>query len=420
MLCGLATTLDQAVLFRLLQGIAAAFMSPLSQTVLMDINPRSKQASAMSVWGMGVMLGPILGPVVGGWLTENYNWRWCFYVNFPVGIACFTILWFLLPTREIKHRRFDLFGFTTLSVALGAFQVMLDRGQTQDWFSSWEVWTEGMVALCAAWMFVIHMIMGKNPMFDRRLFANRNLMTGMCFMSVNGMLMTASLALLPPMMQNLFNYPVMTTGLLLMPRGVGIVGSMWIAGRLNQRGFDPRIMVGAGLLIVIYSLWEMTGWTIDIGSTPFVVTGFTQGVGLGLIFIPLNIMAFATLPPHYRTEGASLMNLFRNIGASAGISVVTALLARSIQTNHMELGGHITGYSISSIDPSIASLFGSAGEAVTAMIDGQVNQQAAMIAYLNDFKLMMFLTAAAIPLVLILKRPKAQPGDGEAMHASFE
>ncbi len=420
MLCGLATNLEEMVAFRLLQGIAAAFMNPLSQTVLMDINPKSKQASAMSVWGMGIMIGPILGPVIGGWLTENYDWRWCFYVNVPVGIACFAILWALLPSRGTKQRKFDLFGFTTLAVALSTFQLMLDRGQTQDWFSSWEVWTEGMIALSAAWMFVVHMVTAKNPMFDRSIFANRNLITGMCFMAVNGVLMTATLALLPPMMQNLFNYPVLTTGLLLMPRGIGIMASMAVAGRLTARGFDPRLLVGSGLLIVTYSLWEMTGWTVEMGSTPFIVTGLTQGIGLGLIFIPLNIIAFATLSPQYRTEGSSLMNLFRNIGGSAGISIVTALLARNIQISHLELGGHITAYSLSSIDPSITSVLGSAGETVTAMMDAAVNQQAAMVAYLDDFKLMMFLTMGALPLVLLLRRPPKPKKSDEPVHVAFE
>ncbi|MDQ2879087.1 MAG: DHA2 family efflux MFS transporter permease subunit [Pseudomonadota bacterium] len=420
MLCGLATSLTEMVAFRLLQGVAAAFMNPLSQTVMMDINPKSKQASAMSIWGMGIMVGPILGPVIGGWLTDSYNWRWCFYVNVPVGIACFAILWALLPSREIRDRKFDIFGFTTLAVAISVFQLMLDRGQTQDWFSSWEVWSEGMIALAAAWMFLVHMVTAKNPMFERALFANRNLMTGMCFMFVNGVLMTATLALLPPMMQNLFNYPVLTTGLLLMPRGIGIVVSMFIAGRLTARNFDPRIMVGMGLAVVTYSLWDMTGWDTTMGSTPFITTGLIQGIGLGFVFIPLNIIAFGTLPPHYRTEGASMMNLMRNIGGSAGISVVTALLARNIQTNHEVLGGHITGYSLSAIDPSIASLFGSAGESVTALIDATVNQQAAMIAYLDDFKLMMFLTAGAIPLVLLLRRPARSQKSDEPVHVAFD
>jgi DHA2 family multidrug resistance protein len=161
MLCGLAQSLPEMVAFRVLQGVAAAFMNPLSQTVMLDINRPSKQASAMSIWGMGVMVGPIMGPVLGGWLTENYDWRWVFYVNVPIGIGCFAILWTLLPSRPVVRRGFDLFGFTMLAIAISAFQLMCDRGQSEDWFQSWEVWIEGLVALSAAWMFVIHLASGR-------------------------------------------------------------------------------------------------------------------------------------------------------------------------------------------------------------------------------------------------------------------
>lgn len=420
MLCGLATNLPEMVIFRIFQGIAAAFMNPLSQTVMMDINPPSKQAGAMSIWGMGIMVGPILGPVIGGWLTDNYNWRWCFYVNVPIGVVCFAILWALLPSRQITRRGFDLFGFAMLAVAISVFQLMLDRGQTQDWFSSWEVWTEGMVALGAAWLFFVQLLTAKNPMFDRALFLNRNLLTGIGFMLVIGVLMTATLALLPPMLQSLYGYPVLDAGILLMPRGIGIVASMYVAGQLMKRNVDPRLMVGGGLLIAAWSLYDMTGWTIEMSAQPFIVTGLVQGIGLGLVFIPLNIMAFGTLSPKYRTEASSLMNLARNIGGSVGISVVTALLARNIQTSHSELGQHIPDPGLVASDPVASSLTGGSTDAALAIADGIVNAQAAMIAYLDDFKLMMILTLCAVPLVLVLRRPAPpKPGD-EPVHVAID
>ncbi|MDP1026140.1 DHA2 family efflux MFS transporter permease subunit [Sphingomonas sp. KR1UV-12] len=415
MLCGLAQNLPSMVFFRILQGIAAAFMNPLSQTVMLDINRPSKQAGAMAVWGMGVMVGPIMGPVLGGWLTENYNWRWVFYVNVPIGIGCFAILWSLLPSRPVLKRGFDLFGFATLAIAISSLQLMLDRGQSEDWFASWEVWLEGLVALSAAWMFAVHLATAKRPMFGRDLLANRNLMTGIGFMLVVGMLMMATMALLPPMLQNLYGYPVLDTGLLLVPRGVGIIFSMAIAGRLVAKGADPRWLVGTGLAIAAVSLWEMTGWTLVMGARHFIVTGLIQGAGLGLIFIPLNITAFATLGPHQRTEGSSLMNLSRNIGASVGISIVVAMLARNIQTSHMELAGHVTAGGLTGADPIVGSMLGTNSDAALAIVDGLVNQQAAMIAYLDDFKLMMILTACAIPLVLLMKRPRgAAPAKASA------
>ena len=406
MLCGLATNLPEMVAFRIAQGMFAAVMNPLSQTVMMDINRPSKQAAALSLWGQGVMVGPILGPVIGGWLTDNYDWRWCFYINVPVGALCIAILWLYLPSREVKRRRFDLFGFSMIAVAISAFQIMLDRGETLDWFQSTEVWLEGLVALGAGWMAVVHLATAREPMFDRALFTNRNFVTGLFFMLVLGVLMMATMALLPPMLQNLFGYPVLDTGMLMVPRGIGMVVTMQIAGRLLGRGVDPRLLVATGLVIAAASLWIMTGWTLQMGAGDFVVTGLVQGAGLGLIFIPLNLVAFATLSPRFRTEGASLLNLFRNIGASAGISAVVALLARNVQTNHEVLGAHIPAAGLTGADPIVSAVTGMASDQLLGIADALVNQQAAMIAYLDDFKLMMILTAAALPLVLLLKRPK--------------
>lgn len=419
MLCGLASNVPEIVLFRILQGVAGAFISPLGQTVLIDINPKSKQAAAMSVWGMGVMVGPVLGPLLGGWLTDNYDWRWCFYVNVPVGILCFAILWLYLPTREIKRRGIDLFGFATLAVAISVFQLMLDRGQTQDWFSSWEVWIEGLVAAGAAWMFLVQVFTAKQPLFDRAMLRNRNLMTGLGFMAVIGVLMNANLALLPSMLQSLYGYSVWQTGLLLVPRGLGVIFSMSVAGQLMKRRVDARWLVGIGLLFTSLSLWNMTGWTLEMGSTEFIVSGAIQGIGLGLIFIPLNLMAFGTLDPRYRTEASSLLNLARSIGGSVGISVVTALLARNMQTSHEELGAHIPNLGLAANDPLVVSLTGGATDSLLAMADGLVNAQAAAIAYLDDFKLMMILSLATIPLVLLLKKPEgpmAAPDPGAAGH----
>ena len=420
MLCGLAQTLPEMVGFRILQGVAAAFMNPLSQTVMMDINKPSRQAGAMAVWGMGIMVGPVLGPVIGGYLTDNFSWRWVFYVNVPVGIACFAILWALLPSRPITMRRFDIFGFSLLAIAIAAFQVMCDRGQSNDWFQSWEVVIEGLVSLCAAIMFVIHMITADHPMFDRELLRNRNLMTGLGFMLVVGVLMMATMALLPPMLQSLFGYPVLDTGILLMPRGIGIVISMAVAGQAIQRGIDPRLLVGTGLMIAAWSLWDMTQWTLVMSTTPFIITGFIQGIGLGLIFIPLNIAAFATLSPRYRTEGSSLMNLARNIGASVGISMVTALLGTNIQTAHQDIGSNLTSSSLSAVDPAMSAILGPTGQSMLMLLNAEINRQAAMIAYLDDFRLMMILTILALPLVMLLKRPETKLAQMDTQHVAFE
>lgn len=418
-LCGMAQSLPEMVAFRILQGISAAFMNPLSQTVMLDINPPERQAKAMSIWGMGIMVGPIMGPVIGGWLTDNFEWRWVFYVNLPLGVICIALLWWLLPSRPIRKRPFDLFGFALLSLGISGLQLMLDRGQGEDWLGSTEIWVELLVALIALWMFAVHMATAKNPMFERDLWRNRNLVTAIFFMLVIGVVMMATMALLPPMLQSLYGHSVFDTGVLLMPRGFGVVLTMAISAQLTQRGVDPRWLVGLGMTMAAFSLWQMMHWSLEMGSMPIIISGFVQGLGMGLVFMPLNGIAFATLPPHQRTEGSSLLNLSRSIGASVGISIVTTLLARSIQASHAALVPNIRAEQLDTMDPYLLQILGGTGETVLAMANAEINRQAMMIGYLNDFWAMALITAASVPLVLLLRRPKgpvAKPDPAAAGH----
>ena len=416
MACGAAQSLEQMVAFRFLQGVFAAFIGPLSQSVMLDINPPERHARAMSIWGMGIMIGPILGPVLGGWLTEQASWRWVFYVNLPFGMLTLAMMWALLPATKKTSRRFDLFGFSMLALGLAALQLMLDRGAHADWFDSAEIWIACCVAVACLWMFVVHMVTARAPLFSRAMLNDRNLVTAMGFMIVVGVVMFASMALLPPMLQNLFGWPVIDTGLALAVRGIGILISMAVAGRLLGK-IDPRLLVGTGLVVAAFSLWQMSHWSLAMGMEPVIVSGLVQGLGMGLIFIPLNTMAFATIAPHYRTDGSSLLNLFRSLGASIGISIVTTLLGVNIQKSHADLAAHVTNSSVSLLDASTADRFGIAGETALAMVNAEINRQAAMVAYIDDFWLMMWVTLAAVPLVLLLRPPK--PGGPVASAADM-
>ena len=413
MLCGTAVSLGEMVMFRIMQGVFAAFIGPLSQTAMIDINAPEDQAQAMSIWGMGVMVGPILGPVIGGYLTDNFNWRWVFYVNLPVGLLTFAILWFLLPSRPKAERRFDFTGFIFIGIAVASFQLMLDRGAERDWFASWEIIIEGLVAIAAAWMAIVHFVTAEKPLFDRALFKNRNLVVGMFFMVVIGVSTMAPMALLPAMLQQLFGYSVVQTGMMMAPRGVGVLLTMWIAGQLIGK-VDTRLVIAVGLVIFAGSLRMMAGWSLEMDSWPVISSGFIQGLGMGLVFMPLNSLAFATLDQKYRTDGSSLLNLMRSIGQSAGISMVTVLLARNIQISHADLAQHVTdkvvpGFNIGQLDQ-----LGVLSGAVFQTIDGMINQQAAMIAYIDDFYLMAILSILVLPLVLLLKAPKKKL---EVVHA---
>jgi DHA2 family multidrug resistance protein len=408
-MCAMAQNLTEMVSFRALQGVSGAFLVPIAQAVMFDINPPNKHARAMAMFGMGVMIGPILGPVLGGWLTENYSWRWVFLVNLPVGVICTFMLIRFMPKGEVVRRGFDLFGFALLALALGALQLMLDRGQQLDWFESWEIWIETAVSASCAWMFVVHLATARQPLFDPRMFADRNFSFALLFMVITGVLLLAGLALLPPLLQRLFGYSVLASGFLTAPRGIGTLVSMMLAGRLTGR-VDARILIFFGISCLALSLWQMSGFTLIMGSREIIVSGVVQGLGLGFIFVPLQALAFASLAPSYRTTGASLLNLSRNVGGSVGISVVTSLLARNLQVSHSDLASHITPYSLPLADPSIVERLGQVGDSVSAMLDMEINRQALMIAYLDDFHIMMLVTLASLPFVWLLRRPK--PGSG--------
>ncbi|HEY0413617.1 MAG TPA: DHA2 family efflux MFS transporter permease subunit [Allosphingosinicella sp.] len=408
-MCAMAQNLPQMVAFRAFQGVSGAFLVPIAQAVMFDINPPSKHARAMAMFGMGVMIGPILGPVLGGWLTENYNWRWVFLVNLPVGIVCTLLLVRFMPKSEVKKRRFDLFGFALLALALGGLQLMLDRGEQLDWFDSWEVWIELGLALCGAWMFVIHIAMSRQPLFDPKMFMDRNFGFALAFMAVTGVLLLAGLALLPPLLQSLYGYSVLDSGFLTAPRGIGTLISMMLAGRLTGR-VDARLLIFAGIGCLAFSLWQMSGFTLVMGSRPIIVSGVVQGLGLGFIFVPLQALAFASLPPSYRTTGASLLNLARNIGGSVGISVVTFLLARNAQVSHSDLAAHVNSATLPAAAQTIVTQIGGSADAVLAMLNAEINRQALMIAYLDDFHAMMLVTLAAMPFVWLLRPAKRQAG----------
>jgi len=414
-LCATATALGEMVAFRALQGVGGAFIVPLAQATLFDINPREKHGQAMALFGGGVMIGPILGPVLGGWLTDNYSWRWVFLVNLPVGILCILIMSQFMPTSESHKRRFDMFGFALLAIALASLQFCLDRGEQKDWFSSWEIRIEAGLALSAGWMFLVHMFTAEHPLFDRSMFKDRNFATGLVFMAVTGVLLLAGLALLPPLLQNLYGYSVLQSGFLTAPRGVGTLFSMLIAGRLTGK-MDARILVGLGVVFMGLSLHMMTGFAIDQPSRPVIMSGVVQGLGLGLIFVPLQSLAFETLAVKARTTAAALLNLSRNIGGSIGISVVSTELVRLTQVSHADLAAHVTQRNIPSLNPALLENLGRYGNVALAYVNGEITRQALFIAYLDDFKMMMIITFAVLPLLFFMKRGNRVGGGGPPVH----
>jgi len=409
-LCGIAETLPQIVLFRFLQGVGGAALVPLSQAVLFDINSPKDFGRAMSIWGVGVTMGPILGPALGGWLTDNYSWRWVFYINLPIGVLAFAGLVLTMPeSRNAQSSRFDFFGFATLSLGIASLQLMLDRGQLLDWFSSTEIIIEGVAAGLGFYLFIVHMFTSPKPFLNPGLFKDRNFVASNVFIFLVGVVLFATLALLPPMLQNQLQYPVVLTGLVTAPRGFGTLVGMMAVGRLITR-FDARLIMAVGLALTAYSLWQMTQYSILMGYWPIITSGVVQGLGVGLVYVPLSTVAFTTLPRALRNEGTAFFNLLRNVGSSIGISVVMFLLTQNTQILHASLAEHVTPYNVTSNPAAIAAHVDVGTAKGLAALNAMITNQGTMIAYIDDFRLMMVLTLLTIPFLLLIKRAKPEAG----------
>ena len=392
--CGLAQNLEQMIAFRVLQGVGGASFIPLSQAILFDINPPEKHAQAMSVFGAGIVLGPIIGPALGGLITETSSWRWIFLINVPLGVMAFVGVFAFLPRApRPPPPRFDFAGFAALSLFIAALQLMLDRGPGEDWFQSWEIRLEAALALSGLYVFAMHTLSAERPFFDRRLLADRNFIVGALATFVVGMLMYASLALLPPMMQNLMGYPVLEVGIVTMPRGIGMFASM-----------------AAGFGLNALAAWQMSQFNLDMDSHLIVVSSVIQGIGLGLVFIPSNTLAFSTVPSALRTDGAAIATLVRNIGSAVGISVMQALFLINMQSSYAGL--------VQNMRPDNPVL--GAPLATPEQLAGwtpEIARQAAMISYVSDFHLIMLLTLAAMPIAFLMRpaRTGLAPGGVHAM-----
>jgi DHA2 family multidrug resistance protein len=413
-LCGIATNLGELVGFRLLKGMFGAALVPMSQAILLDINPPERHGPAMAVWGMGAILGPIIGPALGGWLTDSFSWRWVFYINLPVGVLAFMgFSAFLSETRRADRVRLDFFGFSMLALAVGSMQMMLDRGQQQDWFSSVEICIEGGAALLFAYLFIAHTLTARLPFVDLALFKDRNFLTGSLFGFFLGVIIFSVLALLPPMLENLMGYPVVLTGLVTAPRGVGTMISMVLVGQLIKR-VDARILIVTGLALCAYSMYEMSGFSLGMDESIVIRSGLVQGLGTGLIFVPLSTIAFATLDVKFRNEGAAMFTLIRNIGSAIGISVLQAMTIRNEASVHSRLSEAVRP------DNPLLWLrmpdFDFNLPASVARMNAEISRQAMMVAYTDAFWGLFLVTLIIAPMIIFMRPPRAAAGEAVTMH----
>jgi DHA2 family multidrug resistance protein len=361
----------------------------------------------MSIWGMGVMMGPIMGPSLGAWLTETYSWHWVFFVNLPFG--AFTVLGLMIfmdETRKDLNLRFDWFGFTALAVGIGSLQLALDRGEQLGWLESNEIIAEFIISAVGFYYFFAHSLTTSRPFVQFALFRDRNFLTGCVFMGVMGLVLYSTMALASPYLQNVIGYPIITAGVLLASRGCGTFVAMMLVGRM-MRYIEARTLIIAGLSITALSLYYMTAWTDQTGVSEIVTISIFQGFGFGLVFVPLSTVAFMTLPGHLRTDGTSMLTLMRNVMSSVGISIVIAQLTEGTRRTYAILNNHVNAFNHAIQMPDVSSMIDLGTDKGRAMADVMINLQAQIIAFSHDYQLVMLFILCSIPLAIMIGSTKA-------------
>src|ERR1043165_8786696 len=388
-LCGLAQDINQMVLFRLLQGVFGAALVPLSQAVMLDMYTLQEGAKARSMWGRGVMMGPIRGPSLGAWLTETYSWHWVFFVNLPFGaITVLGLIVFMDETKKDLSLKFDWLGFAALAIAIGALQLALDRGEQLGWLESNEIIAEFIVSAVGFFYFLAHSLTTARPFIQFALFKDRNFVSGCVFMAVMGLVLFSTMALSSPFLQNVIGYPIITAGLLLASRGCGTFVAMMMVGRM-MRFIEARTLIISGLSITCFSLYYMTKWSDLTGVTEIVTISVIQGFGFGLVFVPLSTVAFLTLPNHLRTDGTSMLTLMRNVASSVGISIVISQLTEGSRRVYANLSEHITPFNHAMQMPNVRGMIDMSSDTGRAMADVMVKAQATIIASSHDYQLVL-------------------------------
>src|SRR3954454_14339940 len=384
-LSGLSRTLEQLIICRLIQGMFGAALAPLCQATMLDIYPFAQRAQAMAIFAVGILMGPFLGPMAGGYLTDAYHWRLVFFVTLGPGLLALLGVAIFLPWVPPRTSlRFSWYGFAMLGLAVGMFQLVLDRGQKQDWFTSTEIIAEAVISGLCLYLFVVHMLTADRPFLSPALFKDRNFSAGIIMVACVSSVMLATASLLVPYLQQLGGYPVLDSGIAMAPRGLGTMIAMFLASRLAMR-FDERMIMTAGLLAMGWTMLVMSTWTPDVTQTEMMTVLIAQGFAMGLVLNPMTVMAYTTLAAHLRPEAASVQSLARNLGSAVGISVTTFTLSRSTQTTHADIAAGVTPFrrALPGGD-SATHILDPATRHGAAILDQMVTYQAKIIAYNND------------------------------------
>jgi DHA2 family multidrug resistance protein len=405
-MCGASATLSEIVLFRVLQGAAGASVVPLSQALIISIWPDEKRGMAQAWWSMGVMLSPIIGPSLGGYLTDVLSWRWVFLVNLPIGIICTLAMMVLLPdSPRDTRKRMNVPGFAYLAIALGSLQLMLDRGQTLDWFESREVIVEALISIVTFYLFVVDTVTSRQPFLDGRVFRDNNYLAGSVLGTLSGGVLASTMVLWPTMLESLMGYPVMSAAVLMMPRGIAALIAMGVAGRLVTQ-VGARKLIALGIVISASGFVLASHLTLDGGEWPLILIGTVHGVGMGFIFVPITTMTYETLDRRYLNHATVFYSLGRNVGNGVGTSLVVTLFLHLSAVNHASLVANITPFSAGtrSLISGAASAVVDTSKGALAMLEGEISRQAAMTAYCSSYLILAY-GMAALALLLLISRP---------------
>lgn len=414
--CGLAPTLPMLIMFRVIQGAAGGALQPLSQAVLLESFPPEQRGKAMGFWGQGIVVAPIIGPVLGGWLTDTYSWRWVFYINIPFGIASIvmTTLFIFDPhyIRRTSHR-IDYWGMGMLAVGIGALQVMLDKGQEQDWFASRWITALLVIAVVLLAAFIVRELHTRHPVVSLRVFRDRTYSTGVFLMTLLGFVLYGSMVLLPIWLQTVLGYPAVQAGIAMAPRGFGSFIGMSIVGRILHR-FDPRKFLALGLVIGSGTLFQLSRLNLDAGYWDFFWPQFVQGMSLAMLFVPLTTISMSNIPREGMGNATSMFNLLRNLGGGIGIAGVSTLVARISQKHLNMLGADVTPYNLktrallSHLEAGMrahGSGPGLADRQSYVALFGMMERQATILSYIDVFQLLALIFLLMVPLVLLMKKP---------------
>lgn len=405
LLSGTSDSLTEILIYRFLQGVLGAALIPLSQASLFAIYKREDYSIAMGWWGVGIMFGPVFGPTLGGYLTEYFNWRWVFYLNAPIGLAAFFMIWLLVPRPGVRNpREFNYFGFSMLAIAVACAQFILDRGERLDWFGSPTIILLFLTGAAALWVFVVNSLTSRIPFVDPAIFRDRNYMSGMVLRVLFGVLLFGSLVLVPPFLQNQGGYPLIDSGIIMAARGVGAMASAMILGRM-LKVIDPRKVTAFGMSLAAYTMWEFSNFTQDVDTNSVLWISFLQGIALSSFIIPINTIAFSTMAAELRDVGTAFYSLLNNMGRSLGIALFASYLARNTQATHSVLSELITPFNDHIRHRTLPDSWDLTTDSGLSAINRMVTQQAELIAYIDDFRLLAVILLVSLPVVLLMRNP---------------